>query len=102
MYMKQLFESWNKYLADNNWKYRILNETAFSRIVTDYGDRGYIILTSDRSCEAELGLPAGKECSEENAALQDKVNRENMEQFLSDVRPPVLGTYLRLAATKKI
>jgi len=99
MYMKQLFESWNKYLGDNNWKYRILNETAFSRIVTDYGDRGYIILTSDRSCEAELGLPAGKECSEENATVQDKVNRENMEQFLSDVRSagfgyiPTLGGY---------
>jgi len=99
MYMKQLFESWNKYLADNNWKYRVLNETAFSRIVTDYGDRGYIILTSDRSCEAELGVPAGKECSEENVALQDKVNRENMEQFLSDVRIagfgyiPTLGGY---------
>ena len=99
MYMKQLFESWNKYLGDNNWKYRILNETAFSRIVTDYGDRGYIILTSDRSCEAELGTPAGKECSEENATVQDKVNRENMEQFLSDVRSagfgyiPTLGGY---------
>jgi hypothetical protein len=99
MQMKQLLESWNKYLVDNNWKYRILNETAFSRIVTDYGDRGYIILTSERSCEAELGLPAGKECSEEDAAIQDKVNRENMEQFLSDVRAagfgyiPALGGY---------
>jgi len=99
MHMKQLLESWNKYLIDNNWKYHILNETAFSRIVTDYGDRGYIILTSDRSCEAELGLARGKECSEEDTTIQDKVNRENMEQFLADVRGagfgyiPTLGGY---------
>ena len=91
MHMKQLLESWNKYLVDNNWKYRILNEAAFSRIVTDYGDRGYVILTSDRSCEAELGLPAGKECSEEDIQTQDKINRENMAQFLSDVRAAGFG-----------
>ena len=99
MQMKQLFESWNKYLANNRWKYHILNETAFSRIVTDYGERGYVILTSDRSCEAELGLPAGKECSDEEIAIQDKANKENMKQFLSDIRTtgfgyiPTLGGY---------
>ena len=99
MPMKQLLENWNKYLADNKWKYRVLNETAFSRIVTDYGDTGYIILTSDRSCEAELGMPAGKECSEEDVAVQDKVNKDNMKQFLADIREagfgyiPTLGGY---------
>tara|TARA_Y100000310_G_scaffold115804_1_gene114414 strand:- start:1297 stop:2034 length:738 start_codon:yes stop_codon:yes gene_type:complete len=97
--MKQLLENWNKYLRDNDWKYRILTEAAFSRIVTDYGDRGYIIVTSDRSCEGELGLPPGKECSEKETAIQDKLNSENMPLLLADIRSagfgyiPTLGGY---------
>jgi len=95
--MKQLLEKWNKYLKDNRWKYHILNETAFSRIVTDYGEAGYIIITSDRSCEAKKGT--GKECSEEEIAEQDRINGENMKLFLTDMRAsgygyiPTLGGY---------
>jgi len=95
--MKQLLEKWNKYLKDNRWKYHILNETAFSRIVTDYGEAGYIIITSDRRCEEEKGI--GKECSEEEIAEQDRINGENMKIFLTDMRAggygyiPTLGGY---------
>ena len=101
MHMKRLLESWNQYLSSNKWKYHLLSEAAFSRIVTDYGERGYVILTSDRSCEAELGLPAGKECSEKDAALQDRVNKENMQQFLSDVRAAGLGYIPTLGGYKE-
>ena len=66
--MKQILENWNGYLRDERWGYRLLSETSFSRIVTDYGERGYIIITSDRSCEAEYNLPLGKQCSEEEVA----------------------------------
>ncbi len=97
--MKQLLENWNKYLVDNNWKYRILNEVAFSRVMTDYGERGYVILTSDRSCEAEHNLSAGKECSQEEEAEQFLINKKNMRQLLADIRVagfgylPTLGGY---------
>ena len=93
--MKQLLENWNNYLRDNRWKYRVLSETAFSRIVTDYGEKGYIVITSDRSCEAEKG----QDCSEEEAAAQDEVNAANMKQLQSDIRSagygylPTLGGY---------
>ena len=80
--MKQLLEKWNKYLKDNRWKYHILNETAFSRVVTDYGELGYIIITSDRTCAAEQG----RECSEEEIAEQEKENAMNMDTFLQDIR----------------
>ena len=72
--MKHLLENWNKYLELNGWGYRILSEVSFSRIVTDYVERGYIIITSDRSCEAELGLAPGKMCSMEQAAAQKEAN----------------------------
>jgi len=95
MQMKQLLENWNSYLRDNRWKYHVLSETAFSRIVTDYGKKGYIIITSDRSCEAEKG----QNCSEEEVIDQDKVNAENMKQLQSEIRSagygylPALGGY---------
>jgi len=84
--MKQLLENWNNYLKINGWGYQILSETSFSRIITDYGERGYIIITSDRSCEAELGLAPGKMCSVEQTIRQKKINRENMKKFLADIR----------------
>jgi len=93
--MKQLLENWNRYLKENRWKYRILSETAFSRIVTDYGELGYIIITSDRTCKAERG----KDCSEAEEALQQEENAKNMESLQRDVRQagfgylPVYGGY---------
>tara|TARA_R100000750_G_C2329945_1_gene89761 strand:+ start:240 stop:974 length:735 start_codon:yes stop_codon:yes gene_type:complete len=101
--MKQLLEKWNKYLKDNRWKYHILNETAFSRVVTDYGELGYIIITSDRTCEAEQG----RECSEEEIAEQEKENAMNMDTFLQDIRSagfgylPVYGGYKEYLKNEK-
>jgi len=95
MQMKQLLENWNSYLSDNRWKYRVLSETAFSKIVTDYGEKGYIVITSDRSCEAEKG----QDCSEEDIAGQDEVNAKNMKLLQADIRAagygylPALGGY---------
>ena len=37
-----------------------ITEASLSRIVTDYMDDGFIIITSDRSCEAERGIPEGE------------------------------------------
>jgi len=85
--MKKLLEQWNRYLKDNRWKYHILNETAFSRIVTDYGKLGYIIITSERSCEGENN----RECSEEEIADQDMLNKQTMDNLLSDLRSSGYG-----------
>ena len=89
--MKQILENWNSYLRDERWGYRLLSETSFSRIVTDYGERGYIIITSDRSCEAERNLPPGKQCSEEEIAEQSEVNNSNMSELQSEIRASGYG-----------
>ena len=44
--MKTLLENWNRFLAENRQNYHILSETAFSRIVTDYAEAGYIVITA--------------------------------------------------------
>jgi len=93
--MKLILENWRKYIFDSHHNYRILNETAFSRIVTDYGEGGYIVITSDRTCEAEKGA----ECSEEEEVLQSRSNALNMKGLQSDLRAsgfgylPTLGGY---------
>ena len=93
--MKQLLENWNKYLKSDNWKYQILSETAFSKVVTHYGKMGYIVITSDRTCDAETG----RACTDEENAKQNKINDENMKSLKSDLRSsgfgyiPTLGGY---------
>jgi hypothetical protein len=93
--MKTLLENWNRFLAENRQNYHILSETAFSRIVTDYAESGYIVITSDRTCEAEKGSA----CSEEEDASQALVNKDNLVLLKQDLRSsgfgylPVLGGY---------
>ncbi len=76
-----------------------ITEADLSRIVTDYMDDGFIIITSDRSCEAEQGLPAGEPCPEDLAAAQAQINQENFPKLQKAVRDagfgyvPVLGGY---------
>jgi len=93
--MKKLLENWNRYLTESRKNYHILSETAFSRIVTDYAESGYIIITSDRTCEAEKGST----CSEKEEGIQTIKNKENvagLKQHLSHSGfgyLPVLGGY---------
>jgi hypothetical protein len=93
--MKKLLEGWNNYLAENRKNYHVLSETAFSRIVTDYAETGYIVITSDRTCEAEKGTS----CSEEEDNEQTIANKSNLSQLKQDLRSsgfgylPVLGGY---------
>ena len=93
--MKTLLDNWNKYLAESQQNYYVLSETAFSRIVTDYAEAGYIVVTSDRTCEAEKG----SSCSEEEEKEQALANKNNIAQLKQDLRSsgfgylPVLGGY---------
>ena len=76
-----------------------ITEASLSRIVTDYMDDGFIIITSDRSCEAERGIPEGESCPEDLVAEQERINRENFPLLQKAVRDagfgyvPVLGGY---------
>lgn len=76
-----------------------ITEADLSRIATDYMDDGFIIITSDRSCEAEQGLPSGEPCPEDLAAAQIQINQENFPILQKAVRDagfgyiPVLGGY---------
>ena len=80
-----------------------INETDLSRIVTDYMDAGFIIISSDRTCEAEH---EGKKCTEEQEAEQEAINQENLKVIKTVVRDrgfgyvPVLGGYRELIATE--
>jgi len=93
--MKQLIENWNRFLRQGGHKYRILSETSFSRVITDYGKLGYIIITSDRTCKAEKG----SECSEEEETAQQALNEKNLNLLIKDARGagygylPVFGGY---------
>jgi len=93
--MKTLLDNWNKYLTESQQNYHVLSETAFSRIVTDYAESGYIVITSDRTCEAEKGSA----CSEEEEEVQALTNKDNLVQLKQDLRSsgfgylPVLGGY---------
>jgi hypothetical protein len=78
-------------------------EADLSRIVTDYMEDGFIIITSDRTCEAEYD---GKDCTEEQEVEQKAINQENLKMIKKMVRSedfgyvPVLGGYRELLSTE--
>lgn len=56
-----------------------LNETTMTAIQGKYMDNGFIVITSDRSCHAELGIPYGQPCPEKEAYYFEQNNIENRE-----------------------
>ncbi len=76
-----------------------LNETTITAIQGKYMDNGFIVLTSDRSCQAELGIPYGEPCPEEQAHYYKQNNIENRGILKKWVRSagfgftPVYGGY---------
>lgn len=63
-----------------NWvvqNYQRLDESSFSRVMTTYFDKGFIIVSSDRSCEAEKG----RECTAQEIKSQAEVNNENNKKI---------------------
>ncbi len=56
---------------------QLLGETKFSRIVTTYFEKGFIIISAERTCEAELG----RECSPEELKAQEEKNKKNNKEI---------------------
>lgn len=67
--------------------YQQLDEADLYRIITTYMDLGFVILSSQRSCEAETG----RTCSEEEEQLQAQVNKENDENLKNDLKSSGFG-----------
>lgn len=76
-----------------------LTETTMTAIQGKYMDNGFIVLTSDRSCQAELGIPYGEPCPKEQVHYFEQNNIENRGILKKWVRSagfgftPVYGGY---------
>ena len=76
-----------------------LNETTMTAIQGKYMENGFIVLTSDRSCQAEMGIPYGEPCPEDKIGFYEKNNVENRAILKKWVRSagfgftPVYGGY---------
>ena len=63
-----------------------LNETTMTAIQGKYMENGFVVLTSDRSCHAELGIPYGEPCPEREQYFFEQNNIENREVLKKWVR----------------
>jgi len=68
-----------------------LNETTMTAMKGKYMEQGFVVLTSDRSCHAELGIPYGEPCPEREAHFFEKNNIENREVLKKWVRSKGFG-----------
>ena len=69
----------------NNWQH--LTEASLHRVLTKYYNLGFIIISAERSCEAEQG----RKCTEEEANAQTDANRNNEQQIKKDIRRAGFG-----------
>ena len=83
------FEKWKEYTGE--YGLQQLNEADMTRVLTKYVDDGFIVITSDRTCEAEKGLSGGDTCSAEESAEQDKINHQNYKEMVAAVRGSGFG-----------
>tara|TARA_R110002124_G_scaffold161401_1_gene328686 strand:- start:1613 stop:2452 length:840 start_codon:yes stop_codon:yes gene_type:complete len=79
-------------------EWQLLSETSIYRLVTTYMEDGFIIVSADRSCEAESGV---KKCSEEQAARQEQLNRENRNKLKQVLRRSGFGYVPTLGGFKE-
>jgi len=69
---KQIIEEEKKkeWIKEN---YQLLDEVHFSRVMTKYFDKGFIIVSAERTCEAEKG----RKCSAKEMEHQQWTNKQN-------------------------
>ena len=76
-----------------------LDETTMTGLQGKYMDAGFIVITPDRTCQAELGLAYGEPCPPEAVQDQAKINQINRESMKQEIRQsgfgytPVMGGY---------
>tara|TARA_B100000700_G_scaffold307170_1_gene383281 strand:- start:1979 stop:2659 length:681 start_codon:yes stop_codon:yes gene_type:complete len=91
--MKDLMEGWRKYSESIEWI--PLTEAKLARVMTKYMENGFIIITSDRTCNAEMG----RKCTQEEESEQASINKQNYQDLVADARTsgfgyiPALGGY---------
>jgi len=93
--MKKIFNTWRQFSYEDYYNRCRIDETTIKRVVGQYMDYGFIVVTADRSCEAERGRP----CSPEEESEQQQLNSQNQQQLEVDIRDagfgfvPVYGGY---------
>ena len=66
---------------------QVLTEASLGRVLNKYFDLGFMVITADRTCEAEKGSA----CTEEEVAQQNKLNKQNERQLKSDLAAAGFG-----------
>jgi hypothetical protein len=84
-FKKLLIEEKIKDWVVNN--YQCLTETKFSRVMTAYFEKGFIIVSAERSCEAEKG----SSCTSQEIEIQIVNNNKNDKQIRQDIRKDGFG-----------
>jgi len=85
--MKQIIDNWKKFLNESERceqilvECQVLTEATLARVLDKYFDLGFMVITADRTCEAEKGSP----CSEEELATQKATNKQNEENLKADL-----------------
>lgn len=76
-------------------KYQVLTEASLARVLGKYFDTGFIVISADRTCEAEKGSP----CDAKELHQQALLNKQNEVEIRNDLRAagfgfiPTLGGY---------
>jgi hypothetical protein len=66
---------------------QVLTEASLGRVLNKYFDIGFMVITADRTCEAEKGTA----CTEQEIAEQTKINKQNEEALKSDLASAGFG-----------
>tara|TARA_Y100000034_G_C6901581_1_gene417141 strand:+ start:407 stop:1150 length:744 start_codon:yes stop_codon:yes gene_type:complete len=67
--------------------YQLVTEAGLGRVLGKYFEIGFIIISAERSCEAEQG----RDCSEDEQYEQEKLNKQNERKIRDDIRDAGFG-----------
>tara|TARA_R110000824_G_scaffold70902_2_gene181750 strand:+ start:13587 stop:14441 length:855 start_codon:yes stop_codon:yes gene_type:complete len=99
--MKNIFNTWRKLTHKYSHERVNINETTIKRVVGQYMHYGFVVITADRTCEAEKERIFGSKepCTPEETIAQEELNIENQPKLESAIRAagfgfvPVYGGY---------
>lgn len=86
-------------LGDKLVSLQKLDETTMKALKGKYMQNGFIVITSDRTCEAEMDLPEGEPCPDREKLYFYRLNQENSKTLQKWIRSagfgytPVFGGY---------
>ena len=68
-------------------RYQLVTEASLGRVLGKYFEIGFIIISAERSCNAEQQ----RECSDEEQFEQEKLNKQNERRIKEDIRDEGFG-----------